>query len=72
MWTRATDLSGVRWRTSSYTNGGSDPQCVELACLDDSGAIRDSKNPSGPALIFPKGAFQAFIAYAGRGDIDRA
>ena len=72
MWTRATDLSGVRWRTSSYTNGGSDPQCVELACLDDCGAIRDSKNPSGPALIFPTGAFQAFIAFAGHGSIDRA
>lgn len=71
MWTRATDLSGVRWRTSSYTNGGSDPQCVELACLNDGGAIRDSKNPGGPALIFPTRAFQAFIAFAGRRSIDR-
>ena len=72
MWTRATDLPGVRWRTSSYTNGGSDPQCVELACLNDGGAIRDSKNPSGPALIFPMAAFQAFIVHAGHGNLERA
>lgn len=38
----------IRWRKSTYTNGGGDAQCVELAHTRDS--IRDSKNPTGPVL----------------------
>lgn len=61
MWSNATDLTGVRWRTSSYTNGGNDAQCVEMACLEERRAIRDSKNPTGPALSFATRSFQAFL-----------
>lgn len=35
-----------RWRTSSYSSNGS--SCVEV--LNDLAALRDSKNPNGPAL----------------------
>jgi hypothetical protein len=40
------DLTHATWRKSSRSagNGG---QCVELANI---GAVRDSKNPSGPTL----------------------
>lgn len=64
-------LEGVRWRKSSYTNGGNDPQCVELACLPTAMAVRDSKAPSGQALIFPGGAFEAFLGQAASGRFDR-
>jgi hypothetical protein len=41
------DLSdGLRWRKSS-ASGGEGGQCVEL---HGDGAVRDSKNPSGPHL----------------------
>ncbi len=39
-------VSGVRWRKSSHS-GGEGTECVELANV---GAVRDSKNPAGPAL----------------------
>lgn len=40
------DLSRAAWRKSSHS-GGNGGECVELTHL---GAVRDSKNPSGPAL----------------------
>lgn len=64
----ATDLQGVRWRTSSYTNGGNDPQCVECGCLPhgDHVAVRDTKN-RGPELLFTPAAFAGFLAGLKRG-----
>ncbi|HEV2779233.1 MAG TPA: DUF397 domain-containing protein [Actinophytocola sp.] len=38
---------GVRWRKSSYS-GGDPNDCVEIA--DTLGAVRDSKNATGPVL----------------------
>ncbi|CCH35464.1 DUF397 domain-containing protein [Actinosynnema sp. NPDC047251] len=55
-------LEGARWRKSSYTNGGGDAQCVELARLDRETAVRDSKQPGGPVLVFPARAFRVFVA----------
>ncbi|MEU5028645.1 DUF397 domain-containing protein [Streptomyces milbemycinicus] len=55
------DLSTVAWRKSSYSNndGGA---CVEVADnLPDVVPVRDSKNPDGPALIFPSHSWAAFI-----------
>ena len=40
------NLSTARWRKSSLSSG-QNGACVELACV---GAVRDSKNPTGPAL----------------------
>lgn len=61
MRTRGPDLSGARWRKSSYSNAdGGD--CVEVA--DDfpgTVPVRDSKDPQGPALVFPATAWSAFI-----------
>ncbi|WP_306208983.1 DUF397 domain-containing protein [Actinoplanes sp. RD1] len=56
------DLSGARWHksTRSGSNGG---DCVEVADnLVDVVAVRDSKDPDGPALVFPKTAWRAFVA----------
>ncbi|MCZ1009430.1 DUF397 domain-containing protein [Streptomyces lydicus] len=52
-----------RWFKSSYSaNGG---QCIEVAAnLVSRGVvpIRDSKNPSGPVVDMPAGAFASFVA----------
>ncbi|REE96341.1 DUF397 domain-containing protein [Thermomonospora umbrina] len=50
----APDLAAARWRKSSYTADG---QCVELADLVPHVAVRDSKDPNGPALVFPSSEF---------------
>jgi hypothetical protein len=55
------DLAGARWHksTRSGSNGG---DCVEVADnLPGIVAVRDSKNPDGPALVFPRAAWQHFI-----------
>lgn len=53
-----------RWFTSSYSDNGG--QCVEvatnLAASRGVVAVRDSKDPAGPALSFPAEAFGAFLA----------
>ncbi|MBB5918072.1 hypothetical protein BJY24_006984 [Nocardia transvalensis] len=55
------DLSGARWFKSSRSGGTKD--CVEVAFLDQGlVGVRDSKNPSGPALIFTPGEWDAFAA----------
>lgn len=59
--TTTPDLSTAAWRKSSYSNndGG---MCVEVADnLPGIVPVRDSKNPDGPALIFPNGSWSAFI-----------
>lgn len=55
------DLSSVQWRKSSYSNGtGGD--CVEVADnLPGLTPVRDSKNPEGPALVFPTRAWALFV-----------
>jgi len=53
---------GAAWRKSTYSNatGG---QCVEVADLDAGvRAVRDSKDPAGPALRFTPGEWAAFTA----------
>ncbi|MFI1463192.1 DUF397 domain-containing protein [Nocardia carnea] len=45
------DLSAAQWFKSSASSGQGD--CVEVAFLDaGTVAVRDSKYPTGPALIF--------------------
>lgn len=56
------DLTGAQWRksTKSGNNGGA---CVEVADnLSGVVGVRDSKDPSGPALAFAPAAWRAFVA----------
>ncbi|MBL6277731.1 DUF397 domain-containing protein [Micromonospora fiedleri] len=55
------DLTRATWRKSSRSNanGGA---CVEVADnLPDLVAVRDSKDPTGPALAFTPASWRAFI-----------
>ncbi|MBE1485809.1 DUF397 domain-containing protein [Plantactinospora soyae] len=55
------DLTGAGWRKSSRS-GSNQAACVEVA-LDLPGlvGVRDSKDPSGPVLVFAPGAWRAFV-----------
>ncbi|BCJ61239.1 DUF397 domain-containing protein [Micromonospora endophytica] len=61
------DLTGAVWRKSirSSSNGG---DCVEVADnLPGVVGVRDSKDPTGPALTFTPAAWRLFVAQlAGR------
>jgi hypothetical protein len=54
------DQSHTVWRKSSYS--GSQTNCVEVADLDHVIAVRDSKDPAGPALTFGPAAWASFVA----------
>ncbi|MFG1958886.1 DUF397 domain-containing protein [Nonomuraea sp. NPDC049028] len=60
------DLSRAQWRTSSFS--GSNGQCVQVAFVPDHVAVRDSKDPHGPALIFTLDEWAAFLAGARDGE----
>ncbi|KJY37480.1 DUF397 domain-containing protein [Streptomyces sp. NRRL S-495] len=53
-------IVGAGWRKSSYSAQAND--CVETGPLVLGGmAVRDSKDPDGPALMFPADAWAAFV-----------
>ncbi|MFI2282373.1 DUF397 domain-containing protein [Nocardia beijingensis] len=54
-----TILSETKWFKS--TRSGGDKACVEVAFLAGGGVgVRDSKNPTGPALVFTPCAWDTF------------
>ncbi|MYT32111.1 MULTISPECIES: DUF397 domain-containing protein [unclassified Streptomyces] len=58
---REYDLSNAHWYKSSYSdhNGGS---CLEVSNdLPGAVPVRDSKNPHGPALVFPAARWASFV-----------
>lgn len=57
----ATELPGARWRKSSRS-GPTGGNCVEVAFLDGGQvAVRNSRHPSGPALVFTAPEWAAFV-----------
>ncbi|WP_181722356.1 DUF397 domain-containing protein [Nocardia gipuzkoensis] len=63
------DLSGAVWFKS--TRSGS-KDCVEVAHLEGGMVgVRDSKNPTGPALVFTPGEWDAFTAGVNDGEFMR-
>ncbi|WP_035798724.1 DUF397 domain-containing protein [Kitasatospora mediocidica] len=57
----------VTWHKSSYSsdNGGN---CVEVATgIPHLTPVRDSKDPHGPALLFPATAWAAFVSATAAG-----
>ncbi|MET7750909.1 DUF397 domain-containing protein [Micromonospora sp. NPDC005367] len=51
-------LAAAAWRKSSRS--GDEGACVEVALIPDLVAVRDSKDPHGPALLFTPAAWAAF------------
>jgi uncharacterized protein DUF397 len=53
-------LSAAKWRKSSHSNPSGN--CVEIARLPGQRvAVRDSRRPDGPALLFSQAAWEAFL-----------
>jgi hypothetical protein len=63
----ATGLTAARWVTSTRS-GPTGGNCVQVACLRDGRvAVRNSRHPAGPALLFGPEQWAAFVtAIAGR------
>lgn len=63
------DLTQARWYKSTRSGPNCD-NCVEVAFVGGAIALRDSKNPTGPALIFTPGEWDAFVEGAKDGEFD--
>ncbi|MEV4382613.1 DUF397 domain-containing protein [Streptosporangium sp. NPDC049644] len=64
------NLSGAEWRKSTLSQGGGN-NCVEVALnLPDIVAIRDSKAPDEPSMIFTHSEWSAFVNGIRNGQFD--
>jgi hypothetical protein len=65
----ARQLYGVAWRKSARS--GAVGNCVEMAPLADGDvAVRNSRYPDGPALIYTRDEMAAFLFGAKDGEFD--
>jgi hypothetical protein len=64
----ASELGGVSWHKSDYSNPNG--SCVELAKLPGRIAIRNSRDPGGPALIYTSAEIAAFVRGVKDGHFD--
>ncbi|GAA1385384.1 hypothetical protein GCM10009639_07910 [Kitasatospora putterlickiae] len=63
------DLADARWRKSTYSGQGG--ECVEVASnLLGLVPVRDSKDPEGPALVFPTSAWRSFVTAVQASEFD--
>ncbi|MFJ2607833.1 DUF397 domain-containing protein [Streptomyces sp. NPDC091279] len=59
----------VRWIKSRHSNA--EGNCVEVAALPEGGvAVRNSRDPHGPALVYTPAEVAAFLAGAKEGEFD--
>jgi hypothetical protein len=63
-------LSSVTWQKSQRSNPSGN--CVEMGTLPDGSgiAVRNSRDPEGPALIFTFEEIAAWVGGAGDGDFN--
>ncbi|TDC82584.1 DUF397 domain-containing protein [Micromonospora sp. KC606] len=63
----ARQLADVAWRKSTRSQTSN---CVEVAPLSTAVALRDSKDPSGPVLLFNRAGWLGFVSGAKNGQFD--
>jgi hypothetical protein len=62
-------LGSVTWRKSSASNPSGD--CIEVAALASGAvAVRNSRDPHGPALVYTRAEIAAFLSGAKDGEFD--
>lgn len=65
----ADELTTATWHKSSFSNPSGN--CVEIAQLPGGGiAVRNSRDPHGPALVYTLAEASAFIEGSKNGDFD--
>jgi hypothetical protein len=65
----ATGLGQIRWLKSRHSNPSGN--CVEVACLPSGEiAVRNSRFPTGPALVYTQAEIAAFLQGAKDGEFD--
>lgn len=65
----ATELDGVAWQKSMHSN--SQGSCVEFAALPGGDvAVRNSRFPEGPALIYTRAEIESMLLGAKAGEFD--
>lgn len=63
------DVLAAHWIKSSHSNA--EGNCVEVASLGEGGiAVRNSRDPEGPALVYTPAEVAAFLAGAKDGEFD--
>ena len=62
------DLSRAQWRKATASQGNG--ECVEVAFVSGAVAMRDSKDPQGPALVFTAPEWDAFLDGAKGGEFE--
>lgn len=63
------ERANLAWiKAQASTHNG---QCVEIASAAGNIAMRDSKDPDGPILVYTPGEFRAFLDGARNGEFDR-
>jgi hypothetical protein len=66
---KAGELGPVEWRKSRFSNPSGN--CVEVAALPDgSVAMRNSREPAGPALVYTRAEIAAFLTGVQNGEFD--
>lgn len=62
------ERASLLWRKAQLsTNNGS---CVEISSIIGKIALRDSKDPSGPVLVYTPAEWGAFLDGAKKGEFD--
>ncbi|MDG9727442.1 MULTISPECIES: DUF397 domain-containing protein [unclassified Streptomyces] len=64
---RASSLD-ASWTKSRHSNA--EGNCVEVASVDGGIAMRNSRDPDGPALVYTPAEVAAFLAGAKDGEFD--
>jgi len=65
----ATELTDAVWQKSRRSN--SQGNCVEIAALPTGGAaVRNSRHPEGPALVYTQAEIEALVLGVKDGDFD--